>query len=669
MSKLPFVTSDIPRDLRAFIDRVREAFNAKGRDKLITLGDLVDGGVTDGDGDVVTPIDPGGVYGTPPAPTNVATSGALANIIVTWDDPTYYGHSYAEVWGSATNDLGTAVLLGMAPGATYVDAIGSGATRYYWVRFVNVIGVFGPFNNTAGTVGQTAYDPAYLLEVLTDSITTSELSTALNTTISTNTTQITNVRNLYTVKMDNNGYLSGYGLMSTLSDGGVATSDFFINANRFAVTAPMTSMPLWAAGTTYVRNAAVRISGNDTKVLVCKIAGTSGGSAPSIAGDIGTTIVDGSVTWQVASSVPLAVLTTSAILNGNTLAPGVYMDGAFIVNATINNAQIANAAIDDAKIASVSAGKITAGSISVGQYVQSSNYITGSQGWRINGDGTAEFQSVTVRGTIYASAGTIGSAVIGTTYVQSTNYVAGSAGWRLSSNGDFEASNGTFRGSITGASGTFSGSLSSTSGSIGGITISAGGLQSTNYVNGASGWAIAPNGQAQFNQIVIRGSFEAGSIYVGSKYQYRVGATSYDLLSVAATGTVQDLISDTTTPYTNSSLVLYGPTSSGVPLNQRCRNTNTTPLAITINATATVDHFFSLWYSYNNVTWNFLTQIVEPQGGDGSASVTYTTTVLGLSDGETLYFGLSGKNSAGVFQDPGKRYLKYLTVGITAVNL
>ena len=859
MPKLPFVTSDIPRDLRAFVDRVREAFNASGKEKLITLGDLISGGVTDGDGNLI-PIDPDAVYGTPPAPTNVQASGALANILVTWDPPAYRGHSYAEVWGASENNLGLAVLLGMAPGATFSDAIGSGATRYYWVRFVNVLGVIGPYNATGGTVGQTAYDPSYLLEVLSDSITTSQLSEELNselrsiesdiqiiqaevndllntpdysldtnyvegdivkydgglyqaildslgilptnttywlkignydslgsavaahttqistlttdlgaevtaretlatqmrgnytgtdialvssgliyserqaratadsaeatsratlaaqirggytgtdlnlvtsgliyeektaratqdtalaqdistltTTVNGNTTSIQTVTEsvdgisgLYTVKIDNNGVLSGFGLMSTLADGGAATSDFFVNANRFAVTLPTNAMPLWTSGTAYTRNSAVRISGNNAKILVCKVAGTSGGSTPSIAGAVGSLVTDGTVTWQVSSSVPFAVLTTSATLNGTTLAPGAYIDGASIVNATINNAQIADASIDNAKITNLSASKIITGSLAVGETIQSTNYIAGSQGWAITGAGNAEFQNVTARGTIYASAGTIGSAVIGATFVRSTNYVAGSAGWRLGSDGSFEASSGTFRGSITGASGTFSGSLSSTSGTIGGVTISSGGLQSSNYVNGSAGWAIAADGQAQFNQVVIRGSLRSTSIYTGSLY--RDVTSDLQINAVAATGTNQTLISDTTTPYTNSSLRVYGPNfHSSVPINQRVRNTdNGVLIPVTVVATAVVDHFFSLWYKFSNQSvWTPLTQVIEPQGGDGSAAITYTTS-FGIGSDVYLEFAVSASNTSGVFQDSGKRYVKELTVGITAVNL
>jgi hypothetical protein len=79
------------------------------------------------------------------------------------------------------------------------------------------------------------------------------------------------------------------------------------------------------------------------------------------------------------------------------------MDAAFIKNGTITNAKIGNATIDDAKIANLSAGKITAGDISVGNYIQSTGFITGSAGWKIGGNGVAEFAAASIRGQLTAS--------------------------------------------------------------------------------------------------------------------------------------------------------------------------------------------------------------------------------------------------------------------------
>ncbi len=49
--------------------------------------------------------------------------------------------------------------------------------------------------------------------------------------------------------------------------------------------------------------------------------------------------------------------------------------------------------------------------------IQTSNFVTGSTGWQIKGNGDAEFNNVTIRGTIYATAGDIGGWVIEAGYI------------------------------------------------------------------------------------------------------------------------------------------------------------------------------------------------------------------------------------------------------------
>lgn len=51
----------------------------------------------------------------------------------------------------------------------------------------------------------------------------------------------------------------------------------------------------------------------------------------------------------------------------------------------------------------VSAQKLITGSLQAGQEIGSANFSSGSAGWQIDGDGNAEFNDVTVRGTLEAS--------------------------------------------------------------------------------------------------------------------------------------------------------------------------------------------------------------------------------------------------------------------------
>ena len=112
------------------------------------------------------------------------------------------------------------------------------------------------------------------------------------------------VKAVSTISVDNNGFMSGYGLISQLVNG-VVTSAFGINADYF-----------------YVGNS----NANKKK--------------------------------------PFMVLTSPQTIGGVTYPAGTWMDVALIANATIGTAHIQDASITNAKIASLSAEKITAGIIS-----------------------------------------------------------------------------------------------------------------------------------------------------------------------------------------------------------------------------------------------------------------------------------------------------------------
>ena len=119
-------------------------------------------------------------YTVPPPPTNLKAEGALANILLGWDAPTYTNHAYTEIWRSSENDVGTAVKVGMAPGSLYADNVGSAHTYYYWAKFVTTSDVRGPFNATEGTLGETSLDPGYMLDILSGQISETELAQALS---------------------------------------------------------------------------------------------------------------------------------------------------------------------------------------------------------------------------------------------------------------------------------------------------------------------------------------------------------------------------------------------------------------------------------------------------------------------------------------------------------
>lgn len=186
MSKLPTISSDIPKDLRTFTDRIREIINVD----LVKRADLLNTGVvtTNAAGNLIAPTTStvSTVAQTllpPPLPTGLAAAAAIQNVILTWDAPAYYGHAYTEVWGADSNNIGVAVLVGSAPGAIYTDPLGPNKTRYYWIRFVNGLDEKSAYNLSNGTSATTGTDVAYVLGILAGQITASELNNSLGSRI------------------------------------------------------------------------------------------------------------------------------------------------------------------------------------------------------------------------------------------------------------------------------------------------------------------------------------------------------------------------------------------------------------------------------------------------------------------------------------------------------
>ncbi|WP_187427866.1 hypothetical protein [Comamonas sp. Z3] len=208
-----------------------------------------------------------------------------------------------------------------------------------------------------------------------------------------------------------------------------------------------------------------------------------------------TGTADATASWFVTSLMARRAASANLIVDGaitatKIAANAIAVGSAAIQDGAIVNAMIGNAAIDNAKIANVSAAKLTAGALSVGSYINSSNYISGSQGWSINSNGQAEFSGVIVRGTIYSSAGSIGGISINGNGLNSGGFsgywwpAAGQNGFHIGPNGillgnanngrylqieangnifapGFYISNGNavFSGNLSGASGSFSGVL------------------------------------------------------------------------------------------------------------------------------------------------------------------------------------------------------------------
>lgn len=150
---------------------------------------------------------------------------------------------------------------------------------------------------TGSTLTSLLYTSQYLPRDITNKIDTN------TTTLQVTNQTVDGIKAISTVSVNNNGFISGYGLISQLVNG-VVQSAFGVNADYFYV-------------------------------------GTSTSNQKK----------------------PFMVLTSPQTIGGVTYPAGTWMDVALIANATIGTAHIADASITNAKIASLDAGKITAGTL------------------------------------------------------------------------------------------------------------------------------------------------------------------------------------------------------------------------------------------------------------------------------------------------------------------
>lgn len=153
------------------------------RDEVVTKGELIQSGLAkyrDANGKFIQSQRPSGnlhpaidgqsVFDVPPAVTNLVAVGVFGGIILTWTAPTFSYVARYNIYRADVDDIGLAVRIGSSPVASYMDTLGEGTgpdPKYYWVRIESVVGKEGPFNQTIGVMGQTAYTPTYLLSVLT----------------------------------------------------------------------------------------------------------------------------------------------------------------------------------------------------------------------------------------------------------------------------------------------------------------------------------------------------------------------------------------------------------------------------------------------------------------------------------------------------------------------
>ena len=291
----------------------------------------------------------------PPAPTGLTAASGMTTIQLQWDNPTYRNHAYTEVWRAASNALGSAVRIGTTNFNLYSDAVGkTSQTYYYWVRHVTQADVSSPYNATSGVVGSTGLvggaDLSDLIitaaKLATDAVESGKIKDAAVTT--------TKIANLAVGN-------------AAIANGAITNAkigDLAVDSAKIA----------------------------DASIVTAKIADLSVSSGK---------IIDASIT---TAKIGALAVTTAKIADGNITT-------AKIADANITTAKIADANITSAKIAdaNITTAKIADGNITnakIGDTIQSNNFSSGSAGWRILKDGSAEFNGPVISRNIVVASGT-----------------------------------------------------------------------------------------------------------------------------------------------------------------------------------------------------------------------------------------------------------------------
>lgn len=175
--------------------------------------------------------------------------------------------------------------------------------------------------------------------------------------------------------------------------------------------------PRAVEGDTFYFDIWVRLEVNPASGKVPRVrVGVQSRKAGTYIGVTYSDFITPTTSWQrvkVATTPSLAGTEyITPIIQFITAADGTYSPDAVILLDTA----YARRMVDDVLIGdgTISVPKLKAGAMSVGQYIESSGYVAGSSGWRIDGNGDVEFASGTFRGSI------VGATITGSTMVQTS---------------------------------------------------------------------------------------------------------------------------------------------------------------------------------------------------------------------------------------------------------
>jgi len=364
------------RFAQSVVDNIQQLTGEKGNalDKAVTFNDLVNAGIakkqfvlTDGGSNFVIGRGDNQGVDTPTAPTGASASGAFQNILISWDYPSYVGHSHTEIFVSTTDDFASVEIskgrlspkfLGQTTASVFSHQVAAGSTRFYFIRHVNQNDFAGPAHGTSGLQASTALiDTALIQDNL---ITAAKIVDGAVSTVKIATDAVTNAK----IAVDAiQGDVIAAGAITEAKIGASAITTTKIADD--AISTPKISANAITASE-IASNAITSVKINANAITTAKInAGAV--TATEIATNAVTSDKINANSVSADKIAANSVAASKMVAGTITAASGIIGDAAIlsakIADGAITNAKIANAAIDNAKIASLAADKITAGQI------------------------------------------------------------------------------------------------------------------------------------------------------------------------------------------------------------------------------------------------------------------------------------------------------------------
>ena len=448
---MPAIPAGASPELRKYLETLSQVVSIRlgrrgdPRDRAVTMRELIDSGLATEL--ATTPFDPNrsgnagfapfGQFLTdlavPPAPTGFTANGAYSQINLNWNYPAYSNHSHTEVHVHTSDVIGDATLLGIQTGTVFVDPVGSGQTRYYWVRHVNTKGFAGPFNSASGTAATTATDVNHMLGVLATAITSSELANELSTPIA----KIDPLETFtgYSSSYSGNSLLTRMGAVETTASGAATsaqlTSEQTTRASAdTALSQSITTVSTTVAGNTAaVSAAATSIDGLEAQYTVKidlngAVAGYGLASTTTAAGNITSEFIVNADRFAImrggsntaTATVPFVVQASATTLNGESVPAGVYMADAFIKNGSIASAKIGTLAADKISSGFISTDRLQGNSIEATKLKLDSNYMS------VNSSNQLEL--VTSNGSTGIKVENLSNDAVGTIHFANGGYVS-----------------------------------------------------------------------------------------------------------------------------------------------------------------------------------------------------------------------------------------------------